>query len=484
MDLIKNIIFNVKENRNMYIADVLKDYDYYIKQCESFIENSNDESYKKIMIMNLAKVQGRIGEFKKAENTIKILDAYELTDKEKLIHNMNLLSLSINSNNEKEADRIFNESKEIMERTYERSASYIELMRLEYYNFKGRYDKSSEILRSGKISTIKNDYFKLLEAEVYFNTERMNDGRTIINNLYKIYDSKSPYIKKKIDFLEHTYVGIINHDNEKREKKSFHKKMWDNCRHSKVKRIIIFAYIDFIKLAKNKWVKFFVIPLLLTIVLCKIFNIFTKTTVLAHIISTVFMIYTFVLIAKTVLKKSKKWFILGAVPIGLRITSNIIIQLFYEVPYKIVINRMIEEVLFDYFIVIAGIVFFKSFIKNKKYIKAVLCLICAAIYVGSNIMFFSELQLSMSPKSQIESFKYAITKTGLEESGDINRITDKRGDNISYVEITINDKEFRVYENEESYYYLRDTLKKGDNVMIRYIPYANSIIQIKKTEIL
>lgn len=86
----------------------------------------------------------------------------------------------------------------------------------------------------------------------------------------------------------------------------------------------------------------------------------------------------------------------------------------------------------------------------------------------------------MSPKAQIESFKYAITKTSVEEKGEIEDIIIKRGDRISSVEMFINNKEFSIYEHEEYYEYIRNELQKGDSVSIEYIPYSNSITKINK----
>ncbi|HCW54559.1 MAG TPA: hypothetical protein DG753_12675, partial [Clostridium sp.] len=297
MSSLDTIKFNISDYiRRKYIWNELRDYEEYIKREKQVLEKEISELNKQHIISNISMVYCEMGEYKKAIETIRLLDNYELNDNMTFIYYINSLTYYIYINHEENADYIYDVSHCIMKKFYEKYADEVDLYNIRYLNFKGRYEESLEILKSSRIKDKNDDYTNLLLADIAFNTNQFDEGYFLINEMCREYGKKNPCIRKQIDTLINVYITKIPVEkNEALEPASLDKKLWDKVKNSRIKTSLFFTYLYLKNMCKVKSVKYVVIPTLLTIFLCKVFFPLvygnTYSDVFIHLISFIFLMY-------------------------------------------------------------------------------------------------------------------------------------------------------------------------------------------------
>ena len=422
-NLLDNFIFNIRENRRRkYIWNELNDYEEYIKREKEAFKNTTSQYNKQVIISNISVVYSEIGEYDKAIETIKLLDNYELNDLLTFIYYSNLLSFYILNNDEENADVIYDECQWIMKKLSEKYPDNVDINKIRYLNFKGKYEESLEILKQNRIKDKNTDYMKLILADIAFNTDKFHEGVLIISEMCKEYNKKNPCIRKQIDTLINLYMRNISVEkNELPEPITLDKKIWLKVKDSNFKTSLFFTYLNLKKICKMKWVKYAAIPTLITAFLCRIFfplvygNRFSE--VFRDIIAFLFLIY----------------FICGFGYLAIKYTKKIKNGLLSA----IIITVMVINILTAFFL--------------------------------------------LDFKGNILDLKYAITKTAVEESGPIEKIKVNERKNSAVMELRVKNKIFIIYDYDEFFDYINENFKKGEKVNIEFLPNSKKLINIEKS---
>lgn len=421
IEIIDNIIFNIKEKHRKKIYNIFNDYDEYIKREKEILKNETSEEKKLYIIINMAEAYYNNGKYKKAIQLTRLLDDYELNDTITFIYYVNLLLFYICYNEEDYVDYIYEESKDIINKFDSKYPEIVDLYKVRYLNFKGRYKESIQIIENDRIKNKNTDDFNLLLADIAFNTNKINQGIYIVSKLCKNYYQKNICVQNSIDVLINTYIGNINVEKGGQDNGfSSEKNMWNKVKTSKEKTLLLLIYIEIAKLFKKKWFIYGIMPLLITLFLTKaiIPVILGKSfkDVLINIIVFMFLSY----------------YLLG---LG-----------YLNVKYKEKINSPYKHAFIILFIVIN-------------------------ILMG----FFA-----LDVPNNVRDLKYAIAKTDVKDSGVIRNIAIENDKKYSSIDIKINKKVFTIYENEQLYDYIKNNLKNGNKVNIEYLPNSMKLINIEK----
>ena len=402
-------------------ADLVDDYDEYITREKEILKNETSEEKKLYIIINMAEAYYNNGKYKKAIQLTRLLDDYELNDTITFIYYVNLLLFYICYNEEDYVDYIYEESKDIINKFDSKYPEIVDLYKVRYLNFKGRYKESIQIIENDRIKNKNTDDFNLLLADIAFNTNKINQGIYIVSKLCKNYYQKNICIQNSIDVLINTYIGNINIEKGGQDNSfSLEKNMWNKVKTSKEKTLLLLIYIELAKVFKKKWFIYGIMPLLITLFLTKaiIPVILGKSfkDVLINIIVFMFLSY----------------YLLG---LG-----------YLNVKYKEKINSPYKHAFIILFIVIN-------------------------ILMG----FFA-----LDVPNNVRDLKYAIAKTDVKDSGVIRNIAIENDKKYSSIDIKINKKVFTIYENEQLYDYIKNNLKNGNKVNIEYLPNSMKLINIEK----
>lgn len=421
IEIIDNIIFNIKEKHRKKIYNIFNDYDEYITREKEILKNETSEEKKLYIIINMAEAYYNNGKYKKAIQLTRLLDDYELNDTITFIYYVNLLLFYICYNEEDYVDYIYEESKDIINKFDSKYPEIVDLYKVRYLNFKGRYKESIQIIENDRIKNKNTDDFNLLLADIAFNTNKINQGIYIVSKLCKNYYQKNICIQNSIDVLINTYIGNINIEKGGQDNGfSSEKNMWNKVKTSKEKTLLLLIYIEIAKLFKKKWFIYGIMPLLITLFLTKaiIPVILGKSfkDVLINIIVFMFLSY----------------YLLG---FG-----------YLSVKYKEKINSPYKHAFIILFIVI------------------------------NLLMGFFALDVL----NNVRDLKYAIAKTDVKDSGVIRNIAIENDKKYSSIDIKINKKVFTIYENEQLYDYIKNNLKNGNKVNIEYLPNSMKLINIEK----
>ena len=100
IEIIDNIIFNIKEKHRKKIYNIFNDYDEYITREKEILKNETSEEKKLYIIINMAEAYYNNGKYKKAIQLTRLLDDYELNDTITFIYYVNLLLFYICYNEE------------------------------------------------------------------------------------------------------------------------------------------------------------------------------------------------------------------------------------------------------------------------------------------------------------------------------------------------------------------------------------------------
>ena len=153
---------------------------------------------------------------------------------------INLLLFYICYNEEDYVDYIYEESTDIINKFDSKYPEIVDLYKVRYLNFKGRYKESIQIIENDRIKNKNTDDFNLLLADIAFNTNKINQGIYIVSKLCKNYYQKNICVQNSIDVLINTYIGNINVEKGGQDNGfSSEKNMWNKVKTSKEKTLLL-----------------------------------------------------------------------------------------------------------------------------------------------------------------------------------------------------------------------------------------------------
>jgi len=422
MNYLNNFKFNISENmRKKYIWNQLHDYDEYIKREKHLFKSEISEINKQVIIANISCVYCEMGNYNKAIETIRLLDNYELNDDITFIYYVNSLLYYILNNEEENVDYIYEESQILIEKFSEKYPEQVDLYRIRYLIFKGRYEESLEVLKLNRIKNKDNDNMKLILADIAFNTDEYDEGYLIISEMCKDYNKKNPCIKKQIDTLINAYIrNVPIEKNESLYKMSLDNKLWVKVKESNSKTTLFFAYLVIKNFCKNKFIKYGVIPALIIAFLCKV-----------------------------------------------------LLPLVYGKGFSEIFENILSFLFLTYIVFTAGYFILKHSKKaDNGFCSAItITLMVISILIGLFITDF---------KGSLMDLKYAISKTTVEENGRIEKMDLIEYSKGSTIKLKLKNKVFILHDTDYLYDYIRDNFKEGEKVKIDFLPNSLKIINMEK----
>lgn len=483
LEIVHALLANFKQRRRNYILFELKDYDEYIKRSIKRFNCSLKPIDKSIALMDLANAYFMKNDIEKAILTIKKLNDYEMDDNSRYIYYYNLFTFYMYLGNQQMIEEIFNECRYLRDKFKDNYKDINNFFEIAYYNSKGRYEESAQIIKENKLANTNNDSFKLYIAETYFNTDCYEEGKNSLRPLLKNYAQKSLVTQKRLDMLAEKYMSAdylsaeYKHNNEVMP---FEGKLWNNAKNSNIKTSLLLTFIGFKHLFHKKWFVLFIFPLILMLIhkfiLSPILTGLTGTKSIADIILSILITYLYGGIGYSLCRyfsKNKRYISsIAAVLFSLSVILMSIIDIVLNTQFKNVFASIILPISVASLWFIIGGSLAKYFTKQKKYFAAII-----VILIFSTQVLLSAISINFI--GNVLDLKYVLTDTNVSKAAQINKLELKHYDDSSTrLIIYIDDMKFKLNDDDELYYYVLDNFEKGDKVEITYLPNSKVLLDI------